>query len=171
MTRLEHLWVRVSRLVSVGLAAVIIVGGASVASASGPQAKQPGESAYAAMSQAISMEEIRGMLKKAKGIGLWTKLTLATNVNRFTEDFYWFHKRSDGKTLVEMRKRFDQLHQRIVEILRPDNPDLTARFVAARDALWHAYRDPIAYANSVGKDVIARIERPGGNMMSIISSF
>ena len=123
------------------------------------------------MSQTITIAEITGMLKEARGIGLWTKLALAQRVNRFTEDFYWYHKRRNGKTLRDMRQRFDRLHARIVSALSPDNPGLSARFVRARAALWHAYRDPAAYASSVGKNVVARIESAPKELMTEFNSY
>ena len=171
MLLLDRIVMPANALVRAVALAFLMCGAAGVATGGEARSKQPVSNTYAAMSQTISMDEIRGMLKKAKGIGLWTKLTLANRVNRFTEDFYWFHKKAGGKSLFDMQQRFDHLHRKIVSILKPDNPDLTARFIAARAALWYAYRDPIAYANSVGKDVIARIERPRGSFMNVFSTY
>jgi hypothetical protein len=113
----------------------------------------------AAMARKVSIEEIRGMLKDAHGIGLVTKLWLEHQVNRFTEDFYWFHKRAGRATLAQMRDRFKALHGRIVSLLKEtNNPQLAERFDEAGPALWYAYRDPTIFSHTVGKNVVARIE-------------
>ncbi len=110
------------------------------------------------MSGGISIEALQKMLRRAEGIGLWTKLKLERRINRFTEDFYWFHKNANGKTLSQMRERFISLHSRVVTLLQARNPGMSKQFSDARDALWLAYRNPTEFTQSVGKNVVSRIE-------------
>lgn len=120
---------------------------------------EAGSQLLAAMARKVSIEEIRGMLKDARGIGLVTKLWLEHQVNSFTEDFYWFHKRAGGTSLAEMRNRFEALHGKIVALLKEtNNGQLAERFDEAGPALWYAYRDPAIFSQTVGKNVVARIE-------------
>ncbi|MHA1537775.1 MAG: hypothetical protein ACTSUD_09475 [Alphaproteobacteria bacterium] len=115
------------------------------------------------MSGGISIKAIKRMLRRAEGIGLWTKLKLERRINRFTEDFYWYHKKAGDKSLARMHERFIALHSRVVTLLQPRNPGMSKQFSDARDALWSAYRNPGAFSKSVGRNVAMRIEanRPG----------
>ena len=110
------------------------------------------------MSGGISVKAMQRMLRRAEGIGLWTKLKLQRRINRFTEDFYWYHQDTNGKSISQMRERFIALHSRVVTLLQPRNPGMSKQFSDARDALWSAYRNPGAFTQTVGKDVVSRIE-------------
>ena len=114
--------------------------------------------AFVTMSGGISVEVMQRMLRRAEGIGLWTKIKLERRLSRFTEDFYWYHKGTNGKSLTQMRERFIALHSRVVTLLQARNPGMSRQFSDARDALWSAYRDPTAFTQSVGKNVVVRIE-------------
>lgn len=114
--------------------------------------------AFVTMSGGISVEVMQKMLRRAEGIGLWTKLKLERRLNRFTEDFYWYHKGANGRNLAQMRQRFIALHSRVVTLLQARNPGMSKQFSDARDALWSAYQNPTAFTKSVGKSVVARIE-------------
>lgn len=118
------------------------------------------------MSGAISVEVMQRMLRRAEGIGLWTKIKLERRLNRFTEDFYWYHKGANDKSLTQMRSRFIALHSRVVTLLQARNPGMSRQFSDARDALWSAYRNPNAFAQSVGKNVVSRIESYRGSEAS-----
>lgn len=114
--------------------------------------------ALVTISGAISIEAMQKMLRRAEGIGLWTKIKLERRINRFTEDFYWYHKGANGKSLLQMRERFNALHSRVVTLLQARNPGMSKQFSDARDVLWFAYRNPGAFTGSVGKKIAARIE-------------
>lgn len=114
--------------------------------------------AFVTMSGGISVEVMQKMLRRAEGIGLWTKIKLERRLNRFTEDFYWYHKGANGKNITQMRERFIALHSRVVTLLQARNPGMSKQFSDARDALWMAYRNPQEFTKSVGKNVVSRIE-------------
>ncbi|MCZ6861497.1 MAG: hypothetical protein O7I42_14685 [Alphaproteobacteria bacterium] len=125
----------------------------------GAESQSKGQNqAFVTMSGGISVKAMQRMLLRAEGIGLWTKLKLQRRINRFTEDFYWYHQDANGKSIAQMRERFIGLHSRVVTLLQPRNPGMSRRFSDARDALWSAYSNPSAFTQSVGKDVVSRIE-------------
>ena len=139
------------------LALMSAVARPSAVIAAEPATDQASGARLSSLAKRITIEEITKMLKGAKGIGIWTKLILERRVNVFTEDFYWFHRRG-GESLSEMRARFYALHKRIAGALKPRNPKLWRRFMSARDALWHSYKHPNVFSQSVGKNVVRRIE-------------
>jgi hypothetical protein len=118
--------------------------------------------------QKLDIEALKTGLRKVRGVGLFTKLDLASRVNRFTEDFYWFHKGNSGRSLAEMRARFDRLHARIAHVLDGKDEGMHAMLVRSRDALWRAYADRRLFAAGVGRKVIERIE--GGGQLAFQSS-
>lgn len=110
------------------------------------------------MSGGISVAAMQKMLRRAEGIGLWTKIKLERRLNQFTEEFYWYHKGTNRKSLGQMRQRFLALHSRVVTLLQQRNPGMSKQFSDARDALWFAYRNPSAFKGSVGKNIATRLD-------------
>ncbi len=137
------------------LLAIVVFPPASTGAETQPKIQKQ---AFVTMSGGISVEVMQRMLRRAEGIGLWTKLKLERRINRFTEDFYWYHKGANGKSLSQMHERFIALHSRVVTLLQARNPGMSKQFSDARDALWSAYRNPVAFTKSVGKSVVSRIE-------------
>jgi hypothetical protein len=132
---------------------------AAPAFAAGPNAATAPASAYTAgQFQRLGAAAFKRKLRAAKGVGLVQKLKVAAQVNRFAEDFYWFHKGKGGKTLAQLRARFDAIHAYVANLVAPENPALHAILMRSRAALWRAFANRRLYAAGFGRNVIRRIE-------------
>lgn len=157
-----------------GIAAIMVGCALTVAAAPGiagdaARTAAPAIAAHVAGSIGqLDIEALKGRLRQVRGVSLLTKLDLANRVNRFTEDFYWFHKGGSGRSLDEMRGRFDRLHARIADALAGKDEGLHGMLVQSRDALWRAFADRRLYAEGVGRKVIERIE--GGGQLAYRST-
>jgi hypothetical protein len=117
------------------------------------------------VSENIDFDKIKKLLRSAKGISLVDKLELRRRLTAFTEEFYKFHKGTSERTLAQLRARFDELHRKLVGLLSPENPQLSAHFNRVRGALWIAYSDREAFTSTVGRGVVKDIEGEGAGLV------
>jgi hypothetical protein len=132
---------------------------ATPAFAAGSKAATAPATAYTTSQvQRLGAAAFKRKLRAAKGVGLIQKLKVAALVNRFAVDFYWFHKGKGGKTLAQLRARFNTIHAYVAKLVAPENPALHATLMRSRAALWRAFADRRLYAAGFGHNVIRRIE-------------
>jgi len=117
------------------------------------------------VSENIDLDKIKALLRSAKGISLVDKLELRQRLTAFTEEFYKFHKGTSERTLAQLRARFEKLHRKLVGLLSPENPQLSAHFERARGVLWSAYSDREAFTSSVGREIVKDIEGEGAGLV------
>ena len=117
------------------------------------------------ISENIDINKIKALLRQAKGLSLVDKLEMRRHLTAFTEEFYKFHKGVSDKTLAHLRAQFDALHRKIMSLLSPENPQLSAHFERARGALWSAYSDHEAFTSTVGREIVKDIECEGAGLV------
>lgn len=81
-------------------------------------------------------------LRKTKAINLSTKLSVKNLSDDLLEDFRAYHTQHGTVSLVELRRSYDSLFQRLHSLLHDADPLLDRDIDRSRAALWEILADP-----------------------------
>ena len=93
------------------------------------------------------VEELIDRFAKTKAIGVFTKLSIKTNVTRLHNAFTGYHQGKQPPSIEELRERFDLMVQEMMLLVQNKDPELAKDLYAARLLLWSSLADPDKYVS------------------------
>ena len=90
------------------------------------------------------VEELIDRFAKTKAIGVFTKLSIQTNVTRLHNAFTGYHQGKQPPSIEELRERFDLMVQEMMVLVQDKDPELARDLHTSRLLLW-------SYLSSPGK--------------------
>ena len=91
------------------------------------------------------LEELLDRFASTKSIGVFTKLSIKSNVTRLNKSFGVYHQGERPPILEELKERFDLMVQEMVLLVQNKDPELARDLYAARLLLWSYLSDPEKY--------------------------
>ncbi len=82
------------------------------------------------------LEELIDRFAKTKAIGVFTKLSLQTNVTRLRNSFTDYHQGKQPPSIEELRERFDLMVQEMMILVQDKDPELARDLYTSRLLLW-----------------------------------
>ena len=94
----------------------------------------------------LDLDALEKRLKDTDAIGVFTKIALKNQVDDLLKRFKAYHE-SDGKTaLTQLRQSYDQLLQKVNDVLKNGDPSLAGEIMGSREAIWGLLSDPVKFA-------------------------
>jgi hypothetical protein len=106
--------------------------------------------------QGLKLEALADRLRATDAIGVIKKLAIKSKVNDLARRFGYYHDGHRMADLKELRGRFESLRANIVTALKPGDPALAKDVARSGQSLWLAFRDPILFAEGVGRELAER---------------
>lgn len=82
------------------------------------------------------LEELIDRFTKTKAIGVFTKLSLQTNVTRLHNAFTGYHQGKQPPSIEELRERFDLMVQEMMILVQDKDPELARDLYTSRLLFW-----------------------------------
>ena len=82
------------------------------------------------------LEELIDRFTKTKAIGVFTKLSLQTNVTRLHNAFAGYHQGKQPPSIEELRERFDLMVQEMMILVQDKDPELARDLYTSRLLFW-----------------------------------
>jgi hypothetical protein len=89
-----------------------------------------------------TLDELLARFANTKAIGIFTKLSVGSNVKRLYKSFDGYHDGKRPPTIEEIRQRYDLMVQEMVMLVQNKDPELARDFHASRLLLWSYLSDP-----------------------------
>ena len=93
------------------------------------------------------LEEQIERFNRTKAVGVFTKLSIKSNVTRLNKSFGVYHQGERPPILEELKERFDLMVQEMVLLVQNKDPELAKDLYAARLLLWSSLADPDKYVS------------------------
>ena len=84
-------------------------------------------------------------LTKTKAIGVFTKLSIKSNITRLHKSIAVYHQGKRPPNLEELRERYDLMIQEMVILVQHKDPELAREIHATRLLIWSYLSDPDKY--------------------------
>ncbi len=94
-----------------------------------------------------TIDELLDRFASTKSIGVFTKLSIKSNVTRLNKSFGVYHQGERPPILEELKERFDLMVQEMVLLVQNKDPELARDLYAARLLLWSSFADPDKYVS------------------------
>ena len=94
-----------------------------------------------------TIDELLDRFASTKSIGVFTKLSIKSNVTRLNKSFGVYHQGERPPILEELKERFDLMVQEMVLLVQNKDPELAKDLYAARLLLWSYLSDPDKYVS------------------------
>jgi len=94
-----------------------------------------------------TIDELLDRFASTKSIGVFTKLSIKSNVTRLNKSFGVYHQGERPPILEELKERFDLMVQEMVLLVQNKDPELAKDLYAARLLLWSSLADPDKYVS------------------------
>ncbi len=106
---------------------------------------------------ALDLEALRSGLRTTRAIGTLTKLKLKSRYDALIQDMREFHMGEAGDSLDSLRKRFEGLLARVLDLVRSEDPSLFRTLQRSRIGLWRLLSDPVRFAASDRRTTVASL--------------
>lgn len=94
-----------------------------------------------------TVDELLGRFASTKSIGVFTKLSIKSNITRLNKSFGVYHQGERPPILEELKERFDLMVQEMMLLVQNKDPELAKDLYAARLLLWSYLSDPDKYVS------------------------
>ncbi len=94
-----------------------------------------------------TIDELLDRFASTKSIGVFTKLSIKSNVTRLNKSFGIYHQGERPPILEELKERFDLMVQEMVLLVQNKDPELAKDLYAARLLLWSSLAEPDKYVS------------------------
>ncbi len=94
-----------------------------------------------------TIDELLDRFASTKSIGVFTKLSIKSNVTRLNKSFGVYHQGERPPILEELKERFDLMVQEMMLLVQNKDPELAKDLYAARLLLWSYLADPDKYVS------------------------
>ena len=88
------------------------------------------------------IEELIDRFAKTKAIGVFTKLSIQTNVTRLHNAFTDYHQGKQPPSIEELRERYDLMVQEMMFLVQEKDSELARDLYASRLLLWSYLSSP-----------------------------
>lgn len=111
-----------------------------------PAPQKPGTTNTRTAASTLDLDALEQRLKDTDAIGVFTKIALKNQVDDLLKRFKAHHE-SDGRTaLAQLRQSYDQLLQKVNDVLKNGDPALASEIMGSREAIWGVLSDPLKFA-------------------------
>jgi hypothetical protein len=98
----------------------------------------------------LDLAALKEQLKETKAIGIFTKITLKSQVDDLLQQFRDHYQGKAKITMAQLRRSFDLLLMKVLSLLQDADQKLAAAIVASREAIWALLSDPKKFATLEG---------------------
>lgn len=106
---------------------------------------------------ALDLEALQSGLRATRAIGALTKLKLKSRYDALIQDVRKFHIGEAGDSLDSLRKRFEGLLDRVLDLVRSEDPSLFRTLQRSRIGLWRLLSDPRRFAAADRRTTVASL--------------
>src|SRR5439155_26535084 len=85
---------------------------------------------------ALDLSSLEKRLRETKAIGVFTKLSLESEVDDLLEQFREFDRSPDQSSRAMLRQAYDLLLLKVLSLLQDGDPGLARDVSSSREALW-----------------------------------
>lgn len=90
----------------------------------------------------LDVAALKMRLKDTRAIGVLTKLVLKNQVDDLLKQFRAHYQGGTKGSVAPLRKTYDQLVLKVLELVQHDDPPLARTISASREAIWGILADP-----------------------------
>ena len=107
-----------------------------------PRAMPAGIASQPVVTAPLDFASLGTRLRKAKTIGVWTKLAVKNEVETLLDRFRAYHQRQGTATLSELHSAYDTLLLKVSALFQDSDPPLARDIAESRGAIWDILADP-----------------------------
>ena len=90
----------------------------------------------------LDLSTLEDRLRETPAIGFFTKLALKDQINNLLDAFQAYHRSDSDKSLDQLRERYNLLLLKVQSLVQDEEPQLSQKIYASRDAIWCLLADP-----------------------------
>jgi hypothetical protein len=90
----------------------------------------------------LGLNQLEQRLRDTHAIGVFTKLSLKNQIDDLLDQFRAYHLKESGASLAELRKRYEALLHKVIDLLQSDDASLAQAIWSSREAIWSILTDP-----------------------------
>jgi len=90
----------------------------------------------------LDLASLEQRLRDTRAIGVFTKLSLKNQVDDLLGEFRALYQGPKKQPTPELRKRYDELLLKVLNLLQSGDPPLATAIASSREAIWSILADP-----------------------------
>jgi len=90
----------------------------------------------------LDLTSLEQRLRDTRAIGVFTKLSLKNQVDDLLSEFRALYQGPNKHPTPELRKRYDELLVKVLNLLQSGDPPLATAIASSREAIWSILADP-----------------------------
>lgn len=90
----------------------------------------------------LDLSALEERLRETSAIGFFTKLALRDEINNLLDAVQAYHRSDSDKNLDQLRDRYNLLLLKVQSLVQDEEPQLSRKIYASRDAIWCLLADP-----------------------------
>ena len=94
----------------------------------------------------LDLNRLKQGLKNTKAIGIFSKLTLKSQMDDLLDWFREYHWGKGKRSLTDLRRSFDLLVMKVLSLVQDEDKKLASDILGSREAIWGLLADPKAFA-------------------------
>jgi len=94
----------------------------------------------------LDVSGLKQELKDTKAIGVFSKLTLKSQMDDLLSALRKFHQGKSKDTLADLRRSYELLVMKVLSLVQDDDKKLASDIVSSREAIWGILADPKKFA-------------------------
>jgi hypothetical protein len=95
----------------------------------------------AAAPPTLGLSDLEQRLRDTHAIGVFTKLSLKNQIDDLLGQLRAYHLKPTAASLPELRRRYDELLQKVIGLLQSGDPSLAKDISSSREAIWSLLTD------------------------------
>lgn len=110
-----------------------------------PRSPAPASAAPASVkpqTPTLDLASLEQRLRDTRAIGVFTKLSLKNQVDDLLGEFRALYQGQNKHPTPELRKRYDELLVKVLNLLQSGDPPLATAIASSREAIWSILADP-----------------------------
>lgn len=100
------------------------------------------ESATRQEGSEFDLDALEQHLRDTDAIGFFTKLALKGDINDLLDAFRAYHRGRSDKDLEQLHERYSLLLFKVMSLVQDQEPQLSEKIYASRQAIWCLLADP-----------------------------
>ncbi len=94
----------------------------------------------------LDLKSLETRLKETQAIGVFTKLTLKSQIDELLGQFRAFYQGKLKTSLADLRRSYDMLVLKVLALLQDADPPLASAIAGSREAIWGILSNPAKFA-------------------------
>jgi hypothetical protein len=95
----------------------------------------------AAAPPTLGLSDLEQRLRDTHAIGVFTKLSLKNQIDDLLGQLRAYHLKPTATSLPALRRRYDELLQKVIGLLQSGDPSLAKDISSSREAIWSLLTD------------------------------